>query len=133
MLLAATALVALTGPAGAQAPGTTTPIEHLIVVVGENLSFDNLFATYEPRSGSILHNLLSEGIVNRDGSPGPDFAKTAQRLAEVRDRYEVTPRIVGTYGMLPQPGTTHAIGLPRNAADQRFTEWPVPDHQAHRL
>ena len=70
MLLAATALVALTGPAGAQAPGTTTPIEHLIVVVGENLSFDNLFATYEPRSGSILHNLLSEGIINRDGSPG---------------------------------------------------------------
>ena len=122
MLLAPTALVALTGPAGAQPPATTTPIEHLIVVVGENLSFDNLFATYEPRSGAVLHNLLSEGIVNRDGSPGPDFAKTAQRLAEVRDRYEVTPRILGTYGMLPQPGTTHAIGLPRNVADQRFPE-----------
>jgi len=40
------------GPARAQAPATprptTTPIEHLIVVVGENLTFDNIFATYRP-------------------------------------------------------------------------------------
>jgi len=34
--------------------------------------------------------------------------------------YEVMPRIVGTYGMLAQPGTTHAVGLPRNVPDQRF-------------
>jgi len=51
-------------------PRTTTPIEHLIVVVGENLSFDNLFGIYEPRLGAAVHNLLSEGIANRDGSPG---------------------------------------------------------------
>jgi phospholipase C len=43
---------ALTAPAAAQAPpATTTPIEHLIVVVGENLRVDNLFGVYEPRSG----------------------------------------------------------------------------------
>jgi phospholipase C len=34
----------------------------------------------------------------------------------------VTPGIVGTYGMVPRPGTTHAVGLPRNAPDQRFPE-----------
>ena len=115
-------LVALSAPASAQALRTTTPVEHLIVVVGENLSFDNLFGIYEPRPGAAVHNLLSEGIANRDGSPGPDFAKAAQRRAEVRDLYEVTPLIVGTYCMLPQPGTTHAVGLPRNVADQRFPE-----------
>jgi len=26
--------------------GTRTPIQHAIIVVGENLSFDNLFGTY---------------------------------------------------------------------------------------
>ncbi|MEO8564931.1 MAG: hypothetical protein ABI541_00995 [Betaproteobacteria bacterium] len=36
---------------------TTTPIEHLIVVVGENISFDNLFATYEPPPGETVANL----------------------------------------------------------------------------
>jgi phospholipase C len=45
---------ALTAPAAAQAPpATTTPIEHLIVVVGENLRVDNLFGVYEPRSGEL--------------------------------------------------------------------------------
>ena len=65
------------------APRTTTPIEHLIVVVGENLSFYNLFGIYEPRSGAGVDNLLSEGLVNRNGRPGLDFAKAAQRRAEV--------------------------------------------------
>src|SRR5271166_751847 len=116
---AALALLAL-GPSGAAQPAPTTPIEHLIVVIGENLSFDNLFGTYEPKSGGRVHNLLSQGIVNRDGSPGPNFAQAAQRRAEVSESYEVTPRIVGTYGELPRPGTTYAIGQPRYVADQRF-------------
>src|SRR5580693_9980218 len=114
---ALSALLVLPAPARAQ---TATPIEHLIVVVGENLSFDNLFATYQPRSRAKVHNLLSQGIVNRDGSPGPEFSKAAQRRAEVRDVYQVMPHIVGTYGELPRPGTTYAPGLPRFAPDARF-------------
>ena len=58
---------------------TATPIEHLIVVVGENLSFDNLFATYEPAAGQTVGNLLSRGIVDKDGAPGPHFASITQR------------------------------------------------------
>jgi acid phosphatase len=115
--LALVALLVLHAPARAQ---TATPIEHLIVVVGENLSFDNLFGTYEPRLNAKIRNLLSQGIVNRDGDPGPEFTKAAQRRAEVRDTYQVTPRIVGTYGELPGPGTTYAPGLPRFAPDARF-------------
>jgi acid phosphatase len=111
------ALLVLPAPVRGQ---TTTPIAHLIVVVGENLSFDNLFGAYEPRSNAKIRNLLSQGIVNRDGSPGPEFTRAAQRRAEVHDMYQVTPRIVGTYGELPRPGTTYAPGLPRFVPDAHF-------------
>ena len=99
---------------------TATPIEHLIVVVGENLSFDNLFATYEPAAGQTVGNLLSRGIVDKDGSPGPHFADAAQREASVRDRYSVTPVAGAAFAVLPQPGTTYANGLPQYALDTRF-------------
>ncbi|HEY1936738.1 MAG TPA: alkaline phosphatase family protein [Candidatus Angelobacter sp.] len=58
---------------------TATPIKHVIIIVGENRSFDHIFATYEPknRHESVL-NLLSERIINEDGSPGPNFAKAHQ-------------------------------------------------------
>jgi len=32
----------------AKAPVTKTPIRHLIVVIGENMSFDNLYGIYDP-------------------------------------------------------------------------------------
>jgi acid phosphatase len=115
------ALLTLLVAAPAQAQ-TTTPIQHLIVVIGENFSFDNLFGTYKPTSGNQVHNLLSQGIVNRDGSPGPNFAQAVQRRAEVRESYEVTPLAVAAYDELPQPGTTYALGQPRFVPDQRFPE-----------
>ena len=51
----------------------------MIIIVGENRSFDHLFATYVPkhREDKIL-NLLSEKIINADGTPGPNFAKAHQ-------------------------------------------------------
>src|SRR4029077_1633027 len=58
---------------------TATPIKHVIIIVGENRSFDHLFATYVPKhKNEKVLNLLSEGIVNPDGSPGPNFAKAHQ-------------------------------------------------------
>jgi acid phosphatase len=99
---------------------TATPIEHLIVVVGENLSFDNLFATYEPAAGQTVGNMLSRGIVDKDGSPGPHFADAVQREANVRDRYSVTPATGAAFAVLPRPGTTYANGLPQYALDTRF-------------
>src|SRR5246127_5044234 len=58
---------------------TASPIKHVIIIVGENRSFDHLFATYVPkRKNEKVLNLLSEGIVNPDGSPGPNFAKAHQ-------------------------------------------------------
>jgi phospholipase C len=57
---------------------TTTPIKHVIVVLAENSSFDHSFGTYQPRNGQRIHNLLSTGIVNADGTPGPNFKRAAQ-------------------------------------------------------
>jgi phospholipase C len=49
---------------------TVTPIKHLIVIIGENRTFDNVYGTYTPRRGQHVSNLLSRGIVTQDGLPG---------------------------------------------------------------
>ncbi|MGA8553024.1 MAG: hypothetical protein WB630_01285, partial [Candidatus Acidiferrales bacterium] len=60
---------------------TRTPIKHVIVIIGENRSFDHVFATYVPKPGESVHNLLSEKIINADGSRGPNFEKAHQLAA----------------------------------------------------
>ncbi len=30
---------------------TTSPIKHVIVIIGENRTFDHIFATYKPKAG----------------------------------------------------------------------------------
>ncbi len=60
---------------------TRTPIKHVIVIIGENRSFDHVFATYIPKRGESVWNLLSEGIINADGTPGPYFDKAKQHAA----------------------------------------------------
>src|SRR5262249_51193375 len=51
----------------------------VIIIVGENRSFDHLFATYVPqRENERVRNLLSQGIIKADGSPGPNFARAHQ-------------------------------------------------------
>ena len=92
--LAAVALFQFTlGPAvtsAAPPPGTAdgktvTPIKHVIVIIGENRSFDHVFATYVPKNGQTVHNLLSEGIItldkNKNAIPGPHFDKARQLSA----------------------------------------------------
>jgi phospholipase C len=60
---------------------TTSPIKHVIVIIGENRSFDHVFATYVPKGNQKIWNLLSEGIVKADGTPGPNFDNAHQRAA----------------------------------------------------
>ncbi|MEP6645004.1 MAG: hypothetical protein ABJA69_10945 [Acidobacteriaceae bacterium] len=61
---------------------TITPIKHAIVIIGENRTFDHVFATYKPKKGQSVDNLLSKGIVNEDGTPGPNFALASPSSAE---------------------------------------------------
>jgi phospholipase C len=93
---------------------TATPIKHVIVIIGENRSFDHVFATYVPKSGQTIHNLLSEGIVLVDGKPGPNFAKAAQKAAtdEQPDAFLLSPSKSSFPGsVLPAP----LVGGPKDS------------------
>lgn len=93
---AASALALANGP-------TTTPIQHVIVVIGENQTFDALFGAYVPPKGQTVKNLLSEGIINADGTPGPHFALAAQSRGKPQTTYTLQPERAGPYATLPQP------------------------------
>jgi phospholipase C len=82
---------------------TKTPIKHVIIIVGENRSFDHLFATYVPKPGETVDNLLSKGIVTKAGTPGINFGEAIQYSAENNHIYEVSPQSRSLYPTLPPP------------------------------
>jgi len=87
--------------------GTRTPIKHAVIIIGENRTFDHLFATYRPRHHQRIDNLLSQGIVNEDGSPGPRFDRATQMTAvdAATDGYRLSPGSRAPYSKLPPPLT----------------------------
>ena len=101
-------------------PLPTTPIQHVIIIVGENHTFDNLFGTYKPAAGQTIDNLLSKGIVNADGTPGPHFDKAKQSIGSDEMHYNAKTATTGAYATLPQPYTTYGLGLPQGVLDTRF-------------
>ncbi len=80
-----------TPAAGTNDGKTTTPIKHVIIIVGENRSFDHLFATFIPPAGSTVKNLLSEGIVTITGAPGAKSALATQYSAVDTAAYSIAP------------------------------------------
>jgi phospholipase C len=82
---------------------TKSPIQHVIVIIGENRTFDHVFATYKPLNGETVSNLLSKGIVNADGTPGPSFTLASQSEAvdTSSDGYQLSPSGNVTYPVLP--------------------------------
>jgi phospholipase C len=101
-------------------PPTRSPIKHLIVVIGENRSFDNLFATYTPPDpNQKVMNLLSEGIVDETGFPpgsltGNNQTEPSQKQATNTSTYQLSPTQTGPFANLPQP-STGLNGLPVSA------------------
>jgi phospholipase C len=81
--LALTPLMHAAAQAQQSAGSPQTPIEHVILIIGENRSFDHVWATYTAQAGQTVRNLLSEGVVNADGTPGPNFSKASQNQANV--------------------------------------------------
>src|SRR5215469_15396050 len=90
---ASSATIAPVATRSAASLPTASPIKHVIVIVGENRSFDHLFATYVPKPGNTVNNLLSEGIIHVDGSPGPNYSKAVQYSADVTGTtaYQLAP------------------------------------------
>jgi phospholipase C len=93
---------------------TDTPIKHVIVVIGENRSFDHVYATFVPQSADSILNLLSEGIVRPDGSPGRHFAAARQFETSGQTSYFIGVRKKDktAYTTLPPPTLGGAPNLP---------------------
>jgi len=106
--------------------GTATPIKHVIVLIGENRTFDHLFATYVSPSGDSVKNLLSEGIIKADGTPGSNFKKAQQFQAVAPFRteyfislnndekapYETLPSPTLNFSPSPSAGEPFSFGVP---------------------
>jgi phospholipase C len=108
---------------------TETPIKHVIVILGENRTFDHVFATYEPqRPGERVDNLLSKGIVTKDGLPGPNYARSAQFSAVVNNTYSINPGQKTPYNhttnKVQAPGTSYAPQSCYTSVDQAALNGP---------
>jgi len=140
-LAVATSIVAIVANLGTPLPAaaedhsshTATPIKHVIVIIGENRTFDHVFATYRPRHGERVSNLLSKGIVNEDGTPGPNFALASQSSAtdSSADGYQLNPSgntpyavlppvLAGGYSTGPFPDTASAKAVENGLEDQDY-------------
>jgi phospholipase C len=81
---------------------TRTPIKHVLVIVGENRSFDHVFATYEPKHGQRIDNILAKKIIKEDGSPGPNFSLAIQKSAvDSGGPFQLSPGSQTPYAVLP--------------------------------
>jgi phospholipase C len=92
-------------PAAAQQPSAkppaATPIQHVIVIIGENRSFDHVFATYKPKNGETVSNLLSKGIIHEDGTRGANYSLSAQYSAVDSDTFTISPGQKTLYTSVP--------------------------------
>jgi phospholipase C len=154
----ATALIALQVLAGMpqtayaqnSTPDTTTPIKHVIVIIGENRTFDHVYGTYTPKAGETISNLLSKGIVRANGKPGPNYSLSAQFSALDSTTsgggvYAINPQSKSIYGT-PPPALAGGPEAPSVAGPAPFTtlkvakladtglcEWlrQIPDYRRH--
>jgi len=125
----------LAGLAQAREKGSTdTPIKHVIIIVGENRTFDHLFATYKPKYGESVDNLLSKKIINEDGTPGPHFSRALQNSADVTGSsvFQLSPMNKTPYSVLPAPLNGGPTNVCANngicsLADAKASENGLPD------
>ncbi len=93
---------------------TESPIRHVIILIGENRGTDHTFGVYKPKGArQTISNLLSKGIVNENGSPGPNFSLAQQFLVAPQPLYYVgapdaDKAPYGSTGQMPQPNTNGA-------------------------
>ncbi len=99
---------------------TASPIKHVIVLIGENRGLDHTFGVYKPKGKhETISNLLSKGIVNDDGTPGPNFAKAQQFSVAGQPSYYIGAPVnakspYNPMNLMPQPNTG---GTPTAASD----------------
>jgi phospholipase C len=109
---------------------TQSPIKHVVIIVGENRTFDHIFATYQPKEGENVDNLLSKGIINSDGTPGRNYYKFLQHSATDTGSYSINPPKGPAYNQftnkLQAPGTSYAFQAPYSDWKQAAWDGPGP-------
>ncbi|HXT29220.1 MAG TPA: hypothetical protein VN716_08080, partial [Vicinamibacterales bacterium] len=117
---------------------TESPIKHVIILIGENRGLDHTFGVYKPKHHQdSISNILSKGIVNQDGTPGPNYGDAQQFSVAAQPLYYVgapnaakTPYNTST-NLMPQPNTNGAPTA-QSATSPPFlpaaiTQPPFPD------
>jgi phospholipase C len=104
---------------------TRTPIKHVLVIIGENRSFDHVFATYKPKNGQTVDNILSKGIIKDDGTAGPNFSLAIQKSAvdSPPSTFALSPGEQTPYTVLPPvlaggPKTPYVSSLAQATTDE---------------
>ena len=110
------------------ATATATPIKHVIVIIGENHTFDNVYGTYQPPKGQTVRNLLSEKSSPPRATPGPTSARRSngRRWTRPSTRSIRRARALTRRSRDPIPPTCPkpAMGR-RELIDKRFPRWPM--------
>jgi phospholipase C len=113
---------------------TTSPVKHVIVIIGENRTFDHIFATYKPVTSDTVDNLLSKQIITEEGAPGRNFGSALQFSASdtSADGFEISPMDKSLYSALPPPLTGGPSDVCKDnkicsLADAKASENGLPD------
>ena len=121
-------LFALLTNLGAPAPAAAqehpaapiTPIQHVIVIIGENRTFDHVYGTFKPKKGQTVANLLSKGIVTASGTPGINYGLSAQYSAVDNSVFSISPGGKTAYSNIPAPETAGAPTAPSDSDPAPF-------------
>jgi phospholipase C len=109
---------------------TRSPIKHVIVIIGENRTFDHIFATYQAPNGEHVDNLLSKQIIKIDGTPGANYALSTQYRATDTTTYSIAPTKVGPFDQsankLQSPGISYAAQTPYKTWQDAAWNGPGP-------
>ena len=114
---------------------TASPIKHVIILIGENRGLDHSFGVYKPKgAGQTISNLLSKGIVNEDGTPGPNFKQAQQFSVAAQPSYFIGAPAMSKspYGgpnLMPQPNTNGAPTA-QSASGAPFTSIAIASAEA---
>src|SRR5262249_52562290 len=103
-------------PLSQAAEVTQTPIKHVVVVIGENRSFDHVFGTYVPVPGQTISNLLSKGIVTAGGARARNFGLARQFTVPAQPSYYIGAPSKTPYTVLPPPDTGRTPTAPSDTS-----------------
>jgi hypothetical protein len=84
-------------------PETESPIKHVIVLIGENRTFDHVFATYVPKQGELGTGAIFWSDGNGTATTGPSHIANPDPLPGTDDVYTVDLLFDGNFANCSDP------------------------------